>query len=201
VGQRRGVDPDASAYFLIVRRKIFVSTYKIHKNSAVKILEIICLQFYGGIDVVLIRTVLVELPPYEGRKVGKVLDEVRSLPAEVVPGTDLKIPGVPHEGEFKKFVEKLPGEHLFGGNDLRMAWQFAGNAVTCHVAKTAGDELGYVQGVSPSERRKGRAYTRSPCFGNVNKEEIVFYRQQHALLSSDGVYINVRSLPGRLALK
>ena len=36
------------------------------------------------------------------------------LPPQVVPGTDLKIPQVAHEGELEKLVEEFPGKHPFG---------------------------------------------------------------------------------------
>ena len=53
------------------------------------------------------------------------------------------------------------------------------------VAEAAGDELRDVKRVSPAQGCQCGAYACTPCFSDMNEEEIVFDRKQHLLLPSD----------------
>lgn len=80
-----------------------------------------------------------------------MLYELWSFSFKVPPGTDLEVPWVSYESELEQFVEKLLRQHLFCGDDSCVARKLTCDTVTGGVTEPAGDELGDVKWILPSD--------------------------------------------------
>ncbi len=152
----------------------FVPANIVDDGPAVEIDQIIALQLDRGVDVILVRTLGVQLPAQEGVE-GRVAAEIaRAFPADVVKGADLQVPGVAHEGELEQLVEKLLGQHFLGGDDLGVARQLGGESVAAQVTEAAAQKHRPIPGVRPAQPLQRGAHAGAAGLGDMDEQKVVF---------------------------
>jgi hypothetical protein len=108
-----------------------------------------------------------------------VFEQVGPLAADVVVGTDLQIPGVAHHGELEQLSEEFLRQHLPGSDDVCMAGKLAAKPMSGEMTQPRAEKLRVVPGVAPAQGLQGSAHAGATGLGDVDKEKIVFNRQQH----------------------
>jgi hypothetical protein len=88
-------------------------------------------------------------------------------------GTDLQVPGIADECEFKHRFEQLAGQHFPGGDDFGVPGKFAAETMAGQVADAAADKLGQVVRVPPTIPVERRPDAGPAGFGNVNEQKFV----------------------------
>ena len=105
--QGRGGDTNPPAGLGKIVTEPFVTTDEIHHHLAFEVDQIVGLTFDGGVDVVLVGPGGVQLPAQKAREILMPAQVVRALPADMMEGTDLQVPGIADEGKLEELIEKL----------------------------------------------------------------------------------------------
>lgn len=173
MGQWQSRNADASAYLCEVLCKPFIPSYEVHYDIAMQVDDIIRLKLDGCIYVKLIRPFRIEFPVQYLFEVLQVLYEMWPFSAQMVVGTDLKIPRIPYKGEFEKGVVKFSGKHLICGDRLGVTGKLAGQAMAEERADAVQQGHGKGVRILPAQGIQCGANAGAACLGYVYKEEFI----------------------------
>ncbi len=87
--QGRGFDAYTPAGFFLILLQVLIFSDEVHQNGAVQVFQVISPVLNGSVDMVMVWSIRIKLPPYEGFKIRDVRQQLGAFPPKVVPRADL----------------------------------------------------------------------------------------------------------------